>query len=354
MTIETQGRGGTEGERTDRVAVVVNGNARSVTREIVSLLDQIVLGGDLFVSRSLDEGAGIARTIVYRGYGTVLTGGGDGTFVHVVSAVVREANRAGVRPPRFGLLRLGTGNALAWLVGASPPGRGKGVAADIARLRHEAGCRPMRLLEVGGMLTPFAGLGMDATILHHYTRTRAFLSHTPLRSFAPGGLSYFLAVTTQSIPGYLLAEQPRMVVTNVGSPAFRLGPDGRLVGAPVPAGGVIFDGPAKMVACSTIPTYGFGFRIFPYAEERPDRMNLRVVNVSPLRVPYNIHKIWRGTFRDPTITDVLVDKIHVRCDPATPFQIGGDAWGERSEVTFALSERPIDLVDFYAPPHPNG
>src|SRR3954464_4432739 len=76
---------------TDRIAVVVNGNARSVTSEVISTLDQILLGGDLFVSRRLEEGPELARTIINRGYGTVLTGGGDGTFTAVLTDVVREA-----------------------------------------------------------------------------------------------------------------------------------------------------------------------------------------------------------------------------------------------------------------------
>jgi diacylglycerol kinase family enzyme len=40
---------------------------------------RILQGGDLFVSRSLEEADEIARVLVSRGYGTVLTGGGDGT-----------------------------------------------------------------------------------------------------------------------------------------------------------------------------------------------------------------------------------------------------------------------------------
>src|SRR6188768_1660489 len=63
-----------------RIAVVVNGNAKNVTAEVISTLDQIMQGGDLFVSRSLDEADDIAQVLVTRGYGTVLTGGGDGTF----------------------------------------------------------------------------------------------------------------------------------------------------------------------------------------------------------------------------------------------------------------------------------
>ena len=45
----------------DRVAVVVDGNAKQVTDDLVDILDQIVQSGDLFVSRSLAEATEIAR-----------------------------------------------------------------------------------------------------------------------------------------------------------------------------------------------------------------------------------------------------------------------------------------------------
>ena len=131
----------------DRVAIVVNGNAKQVTDDLVDVLDQIVQSGDLFVSRSLEEGDEIARTIARRGYPTVLTAGGDGTFVQMVTKITRASKSLDVRPPRFGLLRLGTGNALAWVLGAQNP-KHRGVIADIGRLRQEGGSRAMRLLEV--------------------------------------------------------------------------------------------------------------------------------------------------------------------------------------------------------------
>src|SRR5262245_14638023 len=71
-----------------RIAVVVNGRAKNVTNEVISTLDQILKGGDLFVSMSLADARDIARTLVSRGYGTVLTGGGDGTFTVMVTEVV--------------------------------------------------------------------------------------------------------------------------------------------------------------------------------------------------------------------------------------------------------------------------
>src|SRR5690349_12511925 len=136
--------------RSDRIAVVVNGNAKSVTAEVIETLDQILDSGDLFVSRRVEESEAIARTLVDRGYGTILTGGGDGTFTVVVTAVVKEARRRAAPMPRFGLLRLGTGNSLAWVLGASRSGgksAGRGLAADLQRLRADAGSRWLRLVE---------------------------------------------------------------------------------------------------------------------------------------------------------------------------------------------------------------
>ena len=124
----------------ERIAVVVNGNAKNVTAEVISTLDQILLGGDLFVSRSLGEADEIAKVVVSRGYGTVLTGGGDGTFSVMVTKVYAEAELQGAPLPRFGFLKLGTGNALAHVVGASGSRRGE-LAADIRRLREDAGSR---------------------------------------------------------------------------------------------------------------------------------------------------------------------------------------------------------------------
>ena len=80
------------GHRPGRVAVVLNGNARQVTDQLVESFDQVVGSGDLFLSRSMDEAHGIALSIVEEGYQTVVTGGGDGTFVQMVTSITAEAN----------------------------------------------------------------------------------------------------------------------------------------------------------------------------------------------------------------------------------------------------------------------
>jgi diacylglycerol kinase family enzyme len=115
-------------------------------------------------------------------------------------------------------------------------------------------------------------------------------------------------------------------------------------------GAVIYEGPAKIAAASTIPYYGFGFRMFPYADERPDRMHLRLSTITPLGFVKHFKAIWRGEFDDlTTVFDYLVDDVTIEMDPPTSFQIGGDVRGERARVRMRLTE-PISIVDFYAPP----
>jgi diacylglycerol kinase family enzyme len=334
----------------DRVAVVVNGNAKQVTAELVETLDQIVQSGDLFVSRSLEEGRDIARTIVERGYPTVLTGGGDGTFVQMVSWVIRCAEEQGKPFPRFGLLKLGTGNALAWVLGAQNP-RGRGVVADLARLRREGGSRQLRLIELEDQLTPFAGLGADAIALSHYNAMRELFYKSPwLRYVASGPVVYTASLLGRTVPQYLLKPTIRVRIVNQGAPAIRIGQDSRPVGKPIEKGETIYAGPARLLAFSTIPYWGLGARIFPYAEERADRFSLRVVNFGSLAAVAHVREIWQGTYRSDQLHDFLVERMVIHCEKPTPLQIGGDVAGMRDHVEVALSRRPIQVVDYYAPP----
>jgi diacylglycerol kinase family enzyme len=200
--------------RTDgsRIAVVVNGNAKSVSNEVIATLDQILEGGDLYVSRRVEDSEAIAANLLDRGYDTILTGGGDGTFTVVVTAVVNAARKRGVEPPRFGLLRLGTGNSLAWVLGASQMGSGaraaRALSADVARLRADAGSRLLPLVEAEGMLSPFCGFGIDANVLHDYAETKGLFAKTPFGRALAGIATYAVAATTRTIPGYLFKATP--------------------------------------------------------------------------------------------------------------------------------------------------
>ncbi|MAQ19790.1 MAG: hypothetical protein CMN30_33925 [Sandaracinus sp.] len=333
----------------DRVAVVVNGNAKRVTEDLVEMLDQIVQSGDLFVSRSMEEGQEIARRIVDRGYPTVLTGGGDGTFTQMVTWITAEAKRREKDPPRFGLLKLGTGNALAWVLGAADY-KGRGVVADLARVRQKGGSRQLRLLDVEGTLAPFAGFGVDALALSHFNATKdAFRKLPILKDVGTGGLAYFVAITGRTLPKVLLQPHGRVTIRNMGEPAVRLGVDGQPVGPPVEKGEILYRGPYRGVWFSTVVYWGFGARIFPFAEDREDRFNLRIVDVGSLDVAWNIRSIWRGDYRDDRLHDFLVEHMEVSFDEPVAMEIGGDAAGSHRTVQVKLAE-PIEVVDYYAPP----
>ncbi len=341
---------GPDGQPLRRVAVVVNGRAKNVTSEVISTLDRILEGSDLFVSRRIEDAREIARTLVVRGYDTVLTGGGDGTFTVMVTEVVREARRRGATLPRFGLLKLGTGNALAWVVGARGID-GEEVGADIRRLGEEAGSRPMRLIEVEGIITPFCGFGADARMLNDYGSVKSKLGQTPLRRVAAGIPGYALAALTRTLPHIAFSRMVRCRAINRGGEAYRVGTHGSVAGRPLPHGEVLYEGPMRLAALSTIPYYGYGLRMFPYAEDRPHRMQLRITNISPPEFVRHLSGIWKGDYENPKVLfDFLVDKVELEFDPPAPFHVGGDPRGERVRVDVELCPTPIELVDFYAPP----
>jgi diacylglycerol kinase family enzyme len=334
--------------------VVVNGRAKNVTADVISTLDRILEGSDLFVSRNLDDARDIAKTLVVRGYDTVLTGGGDGTFTVMVTEVVREVRKRGGSVPRFGLLKLGTGNALAWVVGARDL-EGRELGADIRRLCEEAGSRSVRFVEAEGIISPFCGLGADAHVLADYSAVKERFGRTPFKRMGRGIPGYALAAATRTLPSLFFSKMTHIRVTNRGGEAVRMGARGSLEGRPHATGDVIYDGPMRLCALSAIPYYGYGFRMFPFAEERPDRMQLRISTIAPTEFIRHLREIWRGDYENPKVLfDYLVEKVDIELDPASPFQIGGDSRGERSRIVVELSPTPIELVDFYAPPRATG
>lgn len=330
-----------------RIAVVVNGNAKSVTEEVISTIDRILRGGDLFVSRHISEAPRIARTIVDGNYDTVLTGGGDGTFTVTVTEVIKAAYHAHKAPPRFGLLKLGTGNALAWVVGPSDLGK-HGVSADIERLLHEAGSKRIHLVNVEGYLTPFAGLGADAQILADYNATKSMLEGTAFEKAGRGLSGYGIAAVTRSLPAFLFKPLTEVTVINEGENAYSVDPSGVHLQRPLERGAVIFSGKVRMAALSTIPYYGFGMKLFPFAMQQPGLMNLRLSKVGSPQFMTHMRGIWNGSYHDPKyLTDFLVERVSIRCNPAVEFQIGGDPHGLREAIVAHVTKQPIELVDYY-------
>jgi diacylglycerol kinase family enzyme len=336
------------GHKSGRVAVVLNGNARQVTDQLVESFDQVVGAGDLFLSRSLDEAQDIALSIVEAGYPVVLTGGGDGTFVQMVTSITRNARALDKSPPVFGLLKLGTGNSLAWALGAGTSRQG--VFADLAKLDAKSAHRDFRLIEAQGLLTPFAGAGFDALGLKHFHEVRDVVRHLPfVGKRATGAVAYAISIPALTIPE--LALRPRLTVriVNRGSDIARLDHDGRPVGPPIKEGDTVFEGSCIAALASTIPYWGFGAKVFPFADARPnDRFCLRVVAAPPLHIAAHMLSAWRGTYRHDQLLDFFAEDVEFEFDDTTAIEIGGDPAGMTRSMRAHLHPDPIKLIDYAA------
>jgi diacylglycerol kinase family enzyme len=330
------------------VAVLLNANAKAVNASVRRALAHVVPEEHLFFSTSHEEAAAIADEVVHRRYGTVFTGGGDGTFVGWVNRIVECAERRAARPPRFGVLALGTGNAVAEMVGATP----RRHAQDLARfVRGEVeSVRRLDLLTCEGRRTPFAGAGIDAAVLNDYVWLKRRLSGTPIAKLGVGLAGYGLAIALRSAPRTVLERRPTYCeIINVGRPAWRLDGKGNRIGRPIAHGELLYAGPTMLAAASTVPYYGLGLRVFPYTQSAQGMMQLRLVTtIGVATLLMNLPSIWAGTFAHEGLLDFHAERVAIRFEKPTPLQIGGDAEGLRDEVTFGMAANPVELVDFGA------
>jgi len=327
-----------EPTRKRKVAIVLNGNARAVNERVVRDLRELLrTPSDLYVSQSLDQGKFIARHIINRGCDVVLSGGGDGTFCQVVSDITALRPH---RLPLFGVLRLGTGNALATVLGASRSTR-DGMASDLQQAQRPSAESEINLLRVKGRLAPFAGTGLDSLILSDYNATKRSLERTPFSWFTTGGPGYALAVATRSLWRFTLEPLPHVIIHNDGAPAQRVDLQGRPLGDSIARGGILYQGPVAIAAASTIPYYGLGLRLFPQADQRRDRFQLRVGNVSVMSVLSQLPALFAGTLQDSRIHDFLCTAVTIRATLPTTFQIGGDEIGGQSSVSIGMTRMRV-------------
>jgi diacylglycerol kinase family enzyme len=337
-----------------KVAVLLNANARKVDARVVKALSHAVSEEDLFLSRSELDARRIVQSVLERGYPLVFTGGGDGTFMGFINEFLRQTEPRGRfagRPlPRFGVLKLGTGNALANFVNASST-RGDGILHDVVRARagDVTGTRSLDLVMVDGQRTPFAGLGVDGKLLNDYIWVKENLGKGLFKRVMTGGGGYFSAVAFKTVPHYLTHSTyvECEVLNGRTHEAYRLGPDGSPVGAPVAPGEVLFRGKLMMAGAATMPFYGYGLKMFPFAGQQRGMMHLRLGQVHAASVLANLPKMWEGRWFPEGLHDFYAKDVTIRFAKPMPFQIGGDAAGYREEVKLSVAPESVELMDFH-------
>ncbi|MFO0573620.1 MAG: diacylglycerol kinase family protein [Polyangia bacterium] len=327
------------------VAVVLNRNARGVTARRLGRLRALHPEGDLFLSESAEHSRRIAEEILGRGYRTVLLGGGDGTFVRCLNDLWAASQHLGLPLPRLGVLPLGTGNALGHFLGLSSPSP-RGLLTELARARDPRSLeRPLSLLRVDGLLTPFAGTGLDSQILEDYRRTSKTLDAIKIGALLASTVRYALAVALCSVPRFVLRKLPQVEVVNVGGPAYAVLPDGQPDPTPLPRGTVLYRGPCTLAGAATIPCFGFGVRIFPFAHLVADKFQVRCTDASALEALTHLPSVLRGDYRSPSLRDFYCDAVEIHVERPVPMQIGGDVLEERRDfMRIEMAEHPVRIL----------
>jgi diacylglycerol kinase family enzyme len=330
----------------EHTAVLLNANAKQVSPRVQQALSGLVPPESLFLSRHPGDAPRIADAVMNRGFSTVFTGGGDGTFMSWVNHILDRAETRRAPAPQFGVLALGTGNAVAGMVGAGRP------VDDLRRFLRGGvpAARRLDLVMVEGRRTPFASLGLDAAVLNDYRWLRHRLGPRAAR-LATGIRGYGLAIALRSAPRQVLQRRPVYCeIVNAGGVAWRLDPSGARAGRPVEPGEMLYAGPCMLAAGSTVPNYGFGLRAFPFAGRRAGTVQFRVFTRIPVAsLVANVGPIFRGEFRHPGLLDFEAEQVEMTFDRPVPFQAGGDAEGERDRIVLGMAPRSVSLLDYSAP-----
>lgn len=321
-----------------RAVAIVNGNARRLRGKLRAQLERALPGGVRFTS-SLDEARSTIRAEVRRGVDLVILGGGDGTVVMGLTLLGEACRGAGRSEPAIGVLRLGSGNAIADAAAAS-----EDVVEDLARLVRGGGTRrSLPMLEVLGVRAPFVGMGVDAQLLEDHQAIGRVVDRVPVARRLLGGASrYALSVALRSVPRFATGPRPHAIVTNLGLPAVemaRVGPTGR----EEPAGQMLWKGACTLVAGGTIPFFGFGLKMFAFASSRSGKFHLRCGDAGLLEIVRSTPAAFRGDYFSEHVSDFLCDRVGIQLDREVAVEAGGELLGRRNHVELALG-KPITLV----------
>ncbi len=324
-----------------RAAVILNANAKRVTPRVRKQVLEAAPDADVFFTESLEQANFLLQRVVELGYSTVLTGGGDGTVASTIGRVVDYADAMDRPVPRFGILRLGTGNGVADFVGA------RDFRKDLAELEI-ASEKPLGLLRVNGSCCTFAGFGWDAHILDSYQRMKSVAAKIPVaRKLFQTAAGYMIAAFGKSVP-QLLVTRPRWKVRiyNTGGLGFKVNADGEVIERILP-GAVAYEGCARICTFGTTPYYGYKFMMMPFAARLPGMFHTRIVDFNPLYAVGHLPSIWRrGYVNHPGCTDLLLSSSRIEvCEGEVPLQIAGDASGYHSTIEVRY-DRPVQCLTY--------
>ncbi len=321
-------------------AVLINLRSRRGSSSLARTVREHLPDAPLGLTRTLDEAKAFLAELPggSRAPELILSGGGDGTAVSLLNSFDRGSL------PTLGLMPLGTGNG--WARSTASPSFDRAIRRVA---RHRGRPWPKRtfgLVEVEGTLTPWAGAGWDAEIVADYQRLIHALP-SPAAQWFGGFPGYMASLFGITVPRMTFSPRTQVRLTNLGADALAITETGELVRVDEGgAGAVLYEGPLGVCGCGTIEELGLGFRAFPLARKRPDRMAVRIYGASALSSAAKVPKLWRGSLTLPNDAQWLLDACRMEFDRPMHLEIGGDVVGLRTTVDYRLARERATLLDW--------
>ncbi len=321
-----------------RAVAIVNGNARRARGRVRAKLEKALPGGLRFTD-SLAMARAVVRAEIARGVDLIALGGGDGTVVMGLTLIAEACRGSGRPEPAIGILRLGSGNAIADTVNASDDAVG-----DLGRLvRGEATWRNVAMLDVLGVRAPFVGMGVDAQLLEDQAAVGRVVDRVPgAKRFVGGTTRYALSVALRSMPRFATETRPIASVTNTGAAAIAMGREGP-TGKTLASGATLWSGACTLVAGATIPYFGFGMKMFAFAQSDATRFHLRCGDAGLFEILRSTPAAFRGTYFSDHVQDFLCDRVRIELDRETAIEAGGELLGRHARVDIGLAA-PVMLA----------
>jgi diacylglycerol kinase family enzyme len=98
-----------------------------------------------------------------------------------------------------------------------------------------------------------------------------------------------------------------------------------------------------LVAGATIPSFGFGLKMFAFANARAGRFHLRCGDAGLFEILRNTPAAFRGEYFSDNVRDFLCDRVTIELDRETAVEAGGELLGRRRQVELALAP-PVTMI----------
>ena len=324
------------------IVFTLNKNAARVTNKIKRIIHQYLPEADVYLSNDQDEAESHIKSILKNPERHIFTGGGDGTTYNFLNMIRKYGNKNLNEYPGLGLLGLGTGNGLASEVNS----HNLEYVLNKIKSGNIAQTKEYNLIETDNCLVHFSTLGVDAQVLNDFIEVKD--KYPLFRKKRLGLPAYLFAYFTKTSHCDALNKKPWEVrIINEGDAVYSVSHSKEPKLLEINKGDIIYEGPANLAGVGTASNYGFNFKVFPFARQFKDFMNLRIVNISNTEFITHWYALWTGKYEnEKVLKDFLVKKVRLQFSKPAPFQTGGDAKGYREEIVYEISEQKVKLIDF--------